>query len=181
MPMYKTILIPVDGSDHANHGLEIGCALADHYGATVVLVCVIGHQKVSEDLLNAAIAEGVAHPPSYRQFAETFMDADETLAAQAQNQGRLAQRVGHAIAEYVIREGQAYSEDQHVRKVTPVVCNGDPAEQIVHQAELQRADLIVMGSRGLEGLDALLHSSVSDAVHKHAACPCIVCYPAKER
>ena len=177
--MVDTILIPVDGSDHANHGLEIGCALADHYEATVVLVCVTGHQRISEDLLNAAIAEGVVHPPSYRQFAETFMDADETLAAQAQNQGLLAQRVGHAVAEYIVREGQAFSEEQRVKKVTPVVCNGDPAEQIIHQAQLHRADMIVMGSRGLEGLGALLHASVSDAVHKHAPCPGIVCFPAK--
>ena len=179
--MYKTILIPVDGSDHANHGLEIGCALADHYEAAVVLVCVTGHQKISQELLRASIAEGVVTPPSYRQFAETFIDADETLTAQAQNQARLAQRVGHAIAEYVVKEGQAFSEEQHVKTVTPVVSNGDPADEIVRQARLQKADLIVMGSRGLEGLDALLHSSVSDAVHKHAPCPCIVCFPARHR
>ncbi|MCB9947427.1 MAG: universal stress protein [Rhodospirillaceae bacterium] len=181
MQKVQTILIPVDGSDHADHGLEIGCALADHYAAAVVLVCVTGHHRISEDLLNAAVAEGVVHPPSYRQFAETFMEGDETLAAQAQNQNRLAERVGHAVAEFVVRQGQTYSQGQHVNRVTTVICNGDPADQIVRQAQQHKADLIVMGTRGLEGLGALLHASVSDAVHKHAPCPCIVCHPARER
>lgn len=36
--MFKNILVPVDGSDHALHALEVACDLAQKYGATLRLV-----------------------------------------------------------------------------------------------------------------------------------------------
>jgi nucleotide-binding universal stress UspA family protein len=36
--MFKNILIPVDGSDHAIHALDVACDLAQKYGATLCLV-----------------------------------------------------------------------------------------------------------------------------------------------
>jgi nucleotide-binding universal stress UspA family protein len=36
--MFKNILVPVDGSDHALHALDVACDLAQKYGATLRLV-----------------------------------------------------------------------------------------------------------------------------------------------
>ena len=38
--MFKNILVPVDGSDHALHALDVACDLAQKYGATLRLVHV---------------------------------------------------------------------------------------------------------------------------------------------
>lgn len=36
--MFKNILVPVDGSDHALHALDTACDIANKYGATLRLV-----------------------------------------------------------------------------------------------------------------------------------------------
>lgn len=51
---------------------------------------------------------------------------------------------------------------------------GHPAPQIVHVAERDGVDLIVMGSRGLSVLKSLLLGSVSDYVIHHAHCSVLI-------
>ena len=48
------------------------------------------------------------------------------------------------------------------------------AEQIVNLAEEIRAGLIVLGSRGLDGIRRALMGSVSDSVVRHAHRPVLV-------
>ena len=52
--------------------------------------------------------------------------------------------------------------------------HGRPAEEIVRVAEDGRADLLVIGSRGLNALQELAIGSVSHKVIKHATCPVLV-------
>ena len=54
------------------------------------------------------------------------------------------------------------------------VTMGDPREEIVRQAEEWRADLVVLGARGLGTVKRFLLGSVSDAVARHARCPVLV-------
>ena len=58
--------------------------------------------------------------------------------------------------------------------VDHVFANGAPAEEILSAAERHRADLIVMGSKGLTGLDRYLLGSVSRKVARHAPCSVLV-------
>jgi len=48
---------------------------------------------------------------------------------------------------------------------------GNPADAIVHEAEAEGADLIVMGTHGRTGLTRLLMGSVAEAVVRRAKCP----------
>jgi nucleotide-binding universal stress UspA family protein len=48
---------------------------------------------------------------------------------------------------------------------------GDPASAIVHLADEEDVDLIVMGTHGRTGLSRLLMGSVSEAVVRRANCP----------
>jgi len=50
---------------------------------------------------------------------------------------------------------------------------GHPAEQIVHLADLEQVDMIVMGHRGHSGVKRWLLGSVSKRVMSYA--PCTVC------
>ncbi len=54
--------------------------------------------------------------------------------------------------------------------VDHVFANGAPAEEILRAAERHRADLIVMGSKRLTGLDRYLLGSVSRKVARYAPC-----------
>ena len=51
---------------------------------------------------------------------------------------------------------------------------GDPRAEIVRLADVWRADLIVLGARGLGRIKTLLLGSVSLAVARHASCPVLV-------
>ncbi|KAL1922189.1 uncharacterized protein VTP21DRAFT_9728 [Calcarisporiella thermophila] len=53
------------------------------------------------------------------------------------------------------------------------VVHGDPKEKLVKLAELVRADMVIVGSRGLGGLKRLL-GSVSDYLVRHLDIPVIV-------
>ena len=50
------------------------------------------------------------------------------------------------------------------------ILQGDARAAILDRAHQWRADLIVVGSHGLKGLNRLLMGSVSDAVARHAPC-----------
>lgn len=58
--------------------------------------------------------------------------------------------------------------------VDRAVASGSPAEEILRAAERQRADLVVMGSKGLTGLKRVLLGSVSRKVARHAPCSVLV-------
>lgn len=51
---------------------------------------------------------------------------------------------------------------------------GDPSEEIIRLANIHKADLIVMGSRGLTGLNRILQGSVSSQVVSEASCSVMV-------
>jgi nucleotide-binding universal stress UspA family protein len=53
-------------------------------------------------------------------------------------------------------------------------CEADPADAILDVAADQKADLIVLGDRGLRGVTRFLLGSVSDRVTRHAPCSVMV-------
>lgn len=59
-------------------------------------------------------------------------------------------------------------------RVDAVLAKGDPAPQIIRAAQQQRAGLVVLGSRGLTGVQRLLMGSVSRKVARYAPCSVLV-------
>jgi nucleotide-binding universal stress UspA family protein len=54
------------------------------------------------------------------------------------------------------------------------IVTGDPAEEIIRLSNIYKADLIVLGSRGLTGVNRILKGSVSSQVVSEATCPVLV-------
>ncbi len=57
------------------------------------------------------------------------------------------------------------------------IVTGDPAEEIVRLAHIHKADLVVLGSRGLTGLKRIISGSVSSQVVMDAPCSVLVVKP----
>ncbi|MGF1601427.1 MAG: universal stress protein [Thermosynechococcaceae cyanobacterium] len=57
------------------------------------------------------------------------------------------------------------------------IVTGDPAEEIVRLANIHKASLIVIGNRGLTGVDRILQGSVSSQVVTDAHCSVMVVKP----
>ncbi len=59
-------------------------------------------------------------------------------------------------------------------EVATMVLHGNPSHEIVKLAEAKRADLVVVGSRGLTGDSRFLLGSVSDGVVRYAPCTVLI-------
>ena len=51
---------------------------------------------------------------------------------------------------------------------------GHPVEQIVHRAETDRIDLIILGRRGMSRFEKMIVGSTSEKVLRYAHCPVMV-------
>ena len=65
--------------------------------------------------------------------------------------------------------------------VTPVVKRGDPRKVLIEEAKRWDADSLVVGARGLRGIQRFLLGSVSTAVAMRAPCPVEVVRPTPSR
>jgi nucleotide-binding universal stress UspA family protein len=68
---------------------------------------------------------------------------------------------------------QTYQGDLPCESELEIVM-GDPTEEIIRLSNIHRADLIVLGSRGLTGVNRILKGSVSSQVMSEATCPVLV-------
>lgn len=91
--------------------------------------------------------------PSYRETIRSSAKA-EAIDLQEVAEAVLARAVGELEAEGV-------EVETHARE-------GDPADVIIRVAEEVGAELIVVGSRGLTGLERFLLGSVSSKLSQHA-------------
>lgn len=65
------------------------------------------------------------------------------------------------------------AKEQEVSIETDVAV-GHPAEQIIHRAEADKIDLIILGRRGTSMFEKLLLGSISERVLRYAHCPVMV-------
>ncbi len=75
--MFKNILVPVDGSDHALHALDVACDLAQKYGATLRLV----H----------------AYPPLFTDVMMSEADIEAVIALRTQAGDAILQRARERV------------------------------------------------------------------------------------
>jgi nucleotide-binding universal stress UspA family protein len=59
-------------------------------------------------------------------------------------------------------------------QVSFLVWAGEPGPAIIEAAESERADLVVVGTRGRGRIERLVLGSVSDHVVRHAPCPVLI-------
>jgi nucleotide-binding universal stress UspA family protein len=76
-------------------------------------------------------------------------------------------------AENVLEQARTRLMDRF-QKVTVVIKNGDPSEQILQAAREQQADVVALGSRGMCGVSGML-GSVARNVLAHAECSVLFC------
>jgi nucleotide-binding universal stress UspA family protein len=152
MAEIKQILCPVDLSDTSRHALEHAFAFARWYRARVTVLYV---QNVP---LPAMLPDGIP-----------VVDASALPPLRPED-----------VAEDVRRfAGSASGADQNAADV--VVAEGSPAREILRHAEDRRTDLLVMGTHGRSGFEALFLGSVTEKVLRSTHVPVLTVPPAVER
>lgn len=142
--MYDTILVPIDGSDHALEALKVAVQLASS-DATIHLVNVPELPPATDEL--------------GRWVEASNINVSRTDAEEA----------GYDLLEKICKS----LEEPGVELETTVHW-GPPARAIVEEADKLGVDAIIMGSRGLSDLSGLIIGSVSHKVMHTAHCRVIL-------
>ncbi len=142
------ILLATDGSDCSVRAVH-SVASRPWPAGTVIKVVSVEELMVFENKLTASSSCSV-YPPSLL----------EELVQAAHDRASSAVAVAKGI---LVRAGLKAVSD-------PAAPLGEPRSVILDEAKAWQADLIVLGSHGLRGLDRFLMGSVSDAVAVHAHC-----------
>ena len=142
--MYRSILIPTDGTEITAKAVDAGVSLAKALGARLSTI------SVKEPFPYSAISEMQPVPP------QEFYDAQERIALTRVNEVvAAAAKSGVSCEAFTV-------EAQH------------PWEAIIDHAKTQGCDLIVMASHGRRGVSALLLGSETQKVLTHCAVPVLV-------
>lgn len=145
--MYKRIVVGLDGSAHSLKATAAAADLAKRYGADLHLLTVTRPYKVSPRLRQYLEAENLLGEPKY------VMDE---------------------MTNTIVSEAKEIAAKAGVKSVTTEVREGKPSRSIVDYANNFKADLIVVGSRGVGELESALLGSVSQKVALLSACTVMV-------
>jgi nucleotide-binding universal stress UspA family protein len=143
--MFKTILVPLDGSARAEQALVPALRIAENFGSELLLLRVVLPERLLP-VMSQMVVTSEPTPP-----AVTAPQWDE---AQAYLAGLCLPATGLRIR-------------------TQVLC-GAPPEMIIATAASGAADLIVMSTHGRAGLLRLLYGSVAEAVLRGATVPVLL-------
>jgi nucleotide-binding universal stress UspA family protein len=87
---------------------------------------------------------------------------------------RISRRREDKSSVQALEETKEVFDRQGVKVMLRKPVRGNPAEVICKIVEEEGFDLIVMGSRGLSGMESFFMGGVSDKVCRHAVCPVLI-------
>ncbi len=171
--MFNSILVAIDGSEHARKAVSLSGDLAMLYDARVTVVHVRRVGPVSAELRRFAEVEHLTgHSGLDEQRQSGFPPEMVAFMREADNNTDLAQAL-ITVAQQMLDSAAQSLRDKGIADVRTDLLDGDPAEQILAAAVAHNADLVTLGSRGLGNLRGLLLGSVSGRVSQLAECTCI--------
>ena len=142
--MFRKILVPTDGSQQAERAAHTAAELARSQGAQVVGVYVIDPFPY----IGVGDASAVA--------LQSYLTEAKAAAGQALE----------ALAKICAGADVAFTGDTIERNVV--------YEGILETASAEGCDLVVMGSHGRQGIQALILGSVAQKVLTHAKMPVLI-------
>jgi nucleotide-binding universal stress UspA family protein len=141
----RTILAATDLSPNSLVALQCACNLAKlTQGAIVVL--------------------HVFELPAFASKPEIYFSSRDATFEVEETHNAVLERL-HAIRDEIVYPQVPCSSSMRI---------GAPYEEIVHEADERRADLIVVGTQGVSGVSRFLMGSTAERVCRHAGCSVLV-------
>ncbi len=143
--MFRSIVVGTDGSETATEAVKQAVELAQATKARIELVSA--YEPVSNARLRQ---EGTQVPGDMQWSVNPREDVDATLRDAAE----LVDGAGVPVQTYARQ--------------------GDPADAILDVAEETKADLVIVGNKGMTGARRFLLGSVPNKVSHHAPCSVLI-------
>ena len=144
--MFESIVLGTDGSDTAIMALRQAIELADRYHARL---CIVSAYE----------------PVSYQRLRDQQVEVPKDLEW-------VINPRGDVLATLDAARTQASAAG--ITAVETFARQGDAADAILDVAEEQRADLIVVGNKGMTGAKRFLLGSVPNKISHHAPCSVLI-------
>ncbi len=145
--MLKNILVATDASPASNRAINLAADVAGKYGATVHLLYAVREMQL---------------PPELKKMAEV-----EKIAGARTD-------VLDFVGRKILGEAEARALKKGATSVKSSLEHGDPATVILRYAKRRKADLIVLGTRGLGQVKGMLMGSVSRKVTNLSDISCLI-------
>jgi nucleotide-binding universal stress UspA family protein len=153
--MIQRILVPVDGSESSQRAILFACDIAAKFGASVTFLHVLQSLLPRNQL---------------KEYLNTLETAKNPDRAEIESIRNTLAKSGEKYGVQLLENAETLAKGKNVEQVSTVLRDGDPAEEILHIAEVGRHDIIIMGRRGHGPIRSLLVGSVSNKVAGLAPC-----------
>ena len=154
--IYSKILVPYDGSEHAEKALNKAVNLAK---------LIKGSEMIILNVIEEILTPPLVFPTRIRHYKT---GEDTTLSTYFRD---LQTDMRYKMINTLEKIKQKYENSVKIRTVVLV---GSAEDKIVGYANRQNVDLIVMGSKGLKGISRLLMGSVSRHVSEKVKCSVMI-------
>ena len=121
--MIRRILVPVDGSGHANKAIGFAAYLARAENAAIDLLHVVKSTKIPKEIRDYVESEKLEESPN-------------TLYSKH-------------MGSKIVSGAEDYAKKMGIKRIETVILQGDPAEMIINYAHHCDFDIIVIGKRGV--------------------------------
>jgi nucleotide-binding universal stress UspA family protein len=141
----KEILIPVDGSMYSYNAIKTAMKLFDLQNSNIEIVTV----KSGEEGLPVEIV-------SDKEWLRNCLQKQEEIAIE------------------ILENSRKILEDCNLKPKNIFSLTGDAAHEILKYENINKKDLIILGSHGREGISDILLGSVSKRVLEHSQAPVLI-------
>jgi len=156
VPEIKKILYATDLSDNARYAFGYAASLADRYDAQVTVLHVL------EDVST-----------TFNMHITGYLGEREWAQLQVEKEGTLLDTITERLNTFCSEARDEMDQCKFiVEKILAV--KGVPAEEILNQAEVNDADMIVMGTRGFGVFKDALMGGTARRVVRHSPVPVMV-------
>jgi nucleotide-binding universal stress UspA family protein len=142
--MISKILVAMDGSESSLRAYEYASFLAKQCNAALLIVNIFD---------------------AFERISSKIKQELGEVAKQIEAEG------GTAITLQMLDDYKSQAKDSGIKDVKTLIRQGNAAAEILHIADEEKADTIVIGSTGINTLKEFLLGGVSHKVIHHAKCP----------
>ena len=173
--MIKTILVPIDGSDHAFKALDLAADIAEKYDARIIVLHSLLRRSSIDNVMK--LCEDLNAPEAILKSLKKIVD-DMYAVAASNHYGipalfPIPEETLRKVGTLIIEKAKQTLLDKGLKDISTHILDDAPANCILSAVDHEQPDMIVMGSRGLGKLSGLLMGSVSSKVSHLAPCTCV--------
>ena len=149
--LFSKLLVPIDGSEPSFHAARVAINIANKFNSEIIVLFVVVSPSKSE----YANLTGLVTPKQIDMIIENAKKESKTWFNRIED---------------IVRE-----KNSNIKVSTKVILTGIAVYgEIIHYAQEENIDLIVIGTRGRSGIKKLLLGSTASGVVTYANCPVLV-------